>query len=904
MLLTLWQVHGGVAALSTVAFVFLLQTANFSKRATSVVLNLAVEAKILAVPAYGFSTTFAIGLVLLLAQGWVTLTWPVVIVLFAAFLSNVVLVLYVLARSIGFLARSRLAEIERRTLLVQIEQAAELEVQEKVSLNWALKNLDDSPITSFFLELPDELSKWSVLAGKRRMVKDIDLARLTQIGERVQRELKTDKPVIRLFARLAWVPKDENSWIVEVAGTADKAIQKEVRSCIRWARARDDDGDLLLSDVLNQVQASVSSGDLAGFKDGLAISADILDATLKKLKEYGLAEDDGAGEMSAFTEVQRMLRFALEEALKTRRADFAITAGRNLADLAEVGIRYQNRAAVRQLLMVYPFLRRVILSLGVGQDPLYKELYWRSLKEMAFMIPITSEGDRQDFCPIALGVIEEVFVTMLSDSVAEGGVDLDNLLNGWLLTFRDDDRPRARRGRRGQVVERPGNARGHWMSLIAWAVHLAYVGVLDSTKFGTIFGKLAPKLGEVEDVLAAARLVCRWEDDDRGDLSNWIAFSMPEGRVYGIDDRTPAIRACVLVLVARALEPLGNRRFIPDPGSEDAAAIGEDVLNIIEGLRSGDQLATLAIASGIVKDIPSKQMDDLAAGFKAAMVSKEEQRKAALRAAALSPDAVAQFENGVRKGFAGESFFQSLPQIAAVDQVLGQYVKETLMIGVAELQDKRSFTVDGYGVSGLVENGAAMLARGEQKFMLEGIAKSAEDRRQVPIQKLLSIIADVCLDRGTGCVVIQGVGTRLDIYRHPEFRYPTGEKNRGELGSLFGVPIYWGLDIKGFAALYLPPRSVKLSYSRVRKDDESIASVRVRFVDEALAEETVAEWEKLGRITFETPEERTQKLLSLQEAVLVDLFIKPTATAEGVIVFLTDGDLDDDAEEEGDEEQT
>ncbi len=896
-LITLWQVHGSIAVVSTVVFVILLQTANFSKRTTSTVLKLALEARILSASAYGFSTTCAIGLVLLIDQQWGALTWAVVAIVISAFLSNVGFVLFVLTQSITFLAKSRLARIERENLIKQVERLAESEIREQISLKWLIEHFDKTSVTNFYFELPEGLPRWSVESHKSQMVSDINVEKLIQIGEDLQRRLSTDEPVIKLFARLEWSSRDDNVTIAEILGSHDKNLEREIRGCLTWSRKDEGDGEELLAGVLDQVQMSVTTGDITAFKDGLKICSDVLEATLGKLDQFGLARDEGVGQMSSFYAVHRMLRFALEEALKSGRPVFGQTAVHELAHLAELGIKFGNREAVRQLLLMYPFLRKVVLASEWKSDQSYREFYWRPLKELASWTSYGLDVNSQEFAETALVAISEAFLVMLKDSILEGGEDLDNLLNGWRLAFGEDDTRSALRTRRLSSSAEDLALKSHWISLLAWTVYLGISGQLEPRKFSFIFSKLAAKFTELNDVLAAAAHASRMGDDDRADLSGWLFSVLAEGQVHGIDERTPIAQACVIVLLLRASAPLSRKRFVPTRESSSAAEIAEDALKVVESLRGPSTLANLIVDSGLLSKVSKKPLDDLQQGFERVREEVKEQLRAVVRDSSLDQAVVNTFIEDVRTGYTSTNFFGSIPEVAKIDQNLKPYVKGQTFVGINELHDKRFFTTNGFGVFQLANNAVEMLSRGVQKSVLEGFAAESEDRRLVDRDKLLLELVEICRSQRQGCIVVQGVDARLNIERHPDFKYVDDKRQKGELGTLVGVPVFLGFDIQTFAALYLPYGSVQIAYAAVREGESHPVSNVVEFVDNHKAEEIVKSWTHSKAREFASTKEREEKVLELQETVALHIGVRPIAVCTGCTALLTSRHLDDDEDE-------
>ena len=893
LLQTLWQVQAAVATVAIVIFVFLLQTADLRKRTFSSVLNLALEAGILSAAALGLSIVCGIGIALLVAQTIGAMTWPVIAAIIVALIVNVVSILTVLIRSLGYLANSKMEELERKTLLSQVHESTVTEIQDRASLNWLSKNLEGSTISSLF-DFQHDVTGWSLIEKEGKEIADIDLRKLDRIGVQLQSDLRTDKPVMKLIGRLMWSPRKAEDAFIVIAGTPRKGIKRKIDRCFRWRKVSDTNSHDMIDGSMDELLASVNSSDISGFKKGITRSEEIIEATLQKMADYGLASDSGITEIYPFEKVLRTLRFALEEALKTKRANFAFAAGRDLTNLAEVAFKYGNRTAFERILMMYPFLRKVIFNLNAYEDPIYQDLYWRSIHELAMMLPSLAKDLDQDAVPMGLGVIENVFLAMFSDSIMEGGKDFGNVLEGWDQTLGEETSVRMVINRKGKSNLKDPDSKAHWMLLLGWATYLAIEGQLKPDDFASIFQQLAAKFRYLEEAVVSASSAMDREDTERDILSSWILWSKPTGHTYGIDSRSPISHALILLLLAWANKPLQAKSYVPDSDSLEVAAMAADAKSTIDLLNDPTSpLAQLAASAGIWSEKSPQVLKDLSNAFSGAVKIKDERKKEELRRTPLDAAAIHKFVEITQTEFDEDSFFSRARNAARVSEDLLPAEPDALCIGVNELVDKAFFTKGGYGPEMLAMNAAERLVRGEKRSCLEKIAETAVVRRSVPVERLLEELVRLCKRRKSGCIVVQGAATRLDLYRHPEFRYPEENRNGDLIGTLAGVPVYYGFDIKGFAALYLPDNSVEVTYAKIREGETHKVGVVVQEITAQLAAQLVADLEASGKETFDDPEDRERKILRYLELVNVRVHVRPIVTANGAHAFTTRVDLDE-----------
>ncbi|RYG96582.1 MAG: hypothetical protein EON58_11765, partial [Alphaproteobacteria bacterium] len=416
-LMTLWQVHGAESGLAIVVFVFLLQTADVSRRSVVSILALATDSRILMASAYGLGTTCGIGIALgvssadtasrlpnLAANG--VHTWLLVAFVVAAFVSNVILTLCVLVKSLGYISVGSVVALQRRIIRDQVEEATMIEVRSKVSLTWLVENAKDTKIARWSWDRDESEPTWSIEADGGKTLVDIDVRALGKVGMR--RCGPNDEAGVRLYVELGARP-DKGATIVDVRGTPSWRDRLIVRRALRWRRSERSEAESLVSEAKDDFMRAVRDGEIGRFREGMELGVEITQRCLETLDRMGHRGADGIDDLTAIEGVQDMLRFGLDEALKSRRDDFALEVGRGLSSVAEVGFEHANRSAMRAFLRMYPFLRRVILTLGLTSSPIHSELYWRSLQGLgAYRITsMSSRSNDPEFIPVALGVVEE-----------------------------------------------------------------------------------------------------------------------------------------------------------------------------------------------------------------------------------------------------------------------------------------------------------------------------------------------------------------------------------------------------------------------------------------------------------------------------------------------------------------
>ncbi|RYG15996.1 hypothetical protein EON82_25565, partial [bacterium] len=375
--------------------------------------------------------------------------------------------------------------------------------------------------------------------------------------------------------------------MLEISSRPSWAERLALWRAVRWEAVADNDAETLLQDASEEFMDAVRDGDVGRFREGMALCVAITERCLETLSEVGFRGAEGTDSLSAIDAVADMLRFGLDEALKTRRDDFALIAGRGLSEAVLAGFEHGNRSVVRRYLRLYPFLRKVVLSLGLGSAPIYDELHWRSLQSLGSMLmPILGKERDPEFVSVALGVVEEVLVAMMHDSIEEGSPDLTDLLKAWRLTFAHSEHPRTRVFRGEEPVQRPTKHDGHWIALAGWAVYLAQAGKIDSSALSRTMNALLGRFGSAAGIVRAY-VEASGENADVADLEDWILWSKPEGIAYGMDGR-PA-----MTLGAIALFLMKGGTAASAQGMDAAAALQGVVRQTVDELKRQDRQARM-----------------------------------------------------------------------------------------------------------------------------------------------------------------------------------------------------------------------------------------------------------------------------------------------------------------------
>lgn len=886
LLLTLWQVQGGVAGVGIVLFVFLLQTVNLQRRGLATVLTLAVQSGILWASSYGLSAVLAVGIAIGMVSTLSTATWPVILAIVAVATSNFVVVLSVLFRTLNYLGDNQLATLRRTLLLDEVERVTLIQWLNSASKSALGAYSKDSVVAGTFYSLDGEAKSpaWTLRARRRSRVVDIDLRAIHRLASEL-RSIGPGEPTIQLMASLG-NSLDSGEPILHAFASPTLVQKARLTFAIRSVKGSSpQEEEDMLSELSDELLASIRDGDIGRFRDRISLGVAVTERCLSILGELGSANRDEVPWLRPLDAVQTMLRFGLEEALKTRRTDFVLEVRSAVYSVTQTAADAGSIDAFSAFLRLYPPLRRVVLSLGVGNDPLYREIYWRNLTEIARFGPGRSGrrgGDDPEFVTEALGLVESTLVSMIRDSIHEESDDFFQLLDAHRLAFQYDDRPRRRSSRRGEARLFREDDGSHWMALGGWAMHQLASDHISAPFAKQVLTSLAGRFGSGEDILAAMIDVADREGSESGELSSWILSEQAEGIAHFDTSHAPLIASAIAMSLIRwgALRP----RAVDVERSHELV---EEVRHVSRAILSEGSYHRSFEAIGLLTDENLATVRAIVSSFEEAASNEDVRQRAILRTAPIQEAKRTAFERAVAKEYEKASLFRSVRSVFIVAEEPLSADLTAFGIGFHERLPKGMFTADGkvVGHDFVVKQYAEGIDDGEVKHLQEAIVDAFEPEVLSQLE-MLNRLAEVCEGAGEGLLLLGG-STRRDLYRHPSFM-PAGQGrlHRDQSGELAGVPVINVLAGGRFAAIYLPPSAVTLRYAQYG-DDRGTVRAHIELVDAQRARKIVDGWEEKEPVVDEG--NRLAKVEALQESVLLRAMVRSEAKVRAATVFVSFG---------------
>lgn len=751
---------------------------------------------------------------------------------------------------------------------------------------WLLQNLT-KPLVSFITNLAPAVEH-KIVSPHDRALYDVNLAKLSGIAEQMGPDA-----IVQFSGSLGWMASDSSDGFLHVRPKPSRKFLRLMSRCLSWETPMHAE-DSLIDDLQDDVVAAVLTGEIGQLEDALKLSRQVIATLFETLASHGLANADGVEDFAHFVKVVSTFRSALEEAVRSQRGEVASKTAWAISSSIKICVKARNLKCTRRLASLFPLLREVVRKSGLSKEPRFSDLHWRPLKEILQIITWESREENDEFLPKVNGIVQDALVEMLGKSIEEGADDLDELLNAWRLTVGEDEPRRRRTG--GDSVESRQQSNVHWLVLCAWALHLFRYGKISGRNLLDVLNRLGSRIGNPSQLVVTTESAKDQDDSDRLALANWIIWAdgANEGRVVMGGVTSQIILAFVVLLLSRAQRAESGSLSV-SPSIEQAAAIAQESIKMLEELRSPtNELRPMLVNAQVLSEPLDPSIESCVELLKDAMAEQARREKAILRDAPLDMAVVDNFVRSVRQGFRNESFFHQIPTVATIRPNVEQPSGLGSGPGYNQLVPKVFFVGSERATwSGMETEFVTGLARAEMQTMLEDIA-SKEEPRSVGVDQLLDAMASIAKEMKGGCFVVQGVASRLNIYRHPDFAYPQNEPRRlGQIGTLAGVPVYYGLDIRKFSAIYLPPKSITVGYRGSMEQPTEVVHVKVEEIDADRAREIVSDWRAKVPTKYASDAEYEADILRVQENCGVRLLIQPSIIGKGVVVFQTEQSIDE-----------
>jgi hypothetical protein len=841
-----------------------------------------MRSQILEVTAFSFGTLLGEVVAFLICQSIVRITIPVIWMVGFGLILTLVATLHALISGANRLGVEELEEIEEQAIVEHTTAMVIDEIERRISDQFLRKSFDSVRTLSKSYE---QETWWMILGRPGNQLYDINLNKIEQILVAANAGLNSQ---LNMAGGIGWSTVSNSRSFLWIQGRQSRTLAKRIRGCVIWESKANIDNSLL-TDFYDRMVAAVHAGEIGTVKNLLAHCKNMIQTMFGVLDETTDLKSVGISDLKSFNTVVSILQSALESAISKKDKATADAVASTILGSAKICAKAGEMEGAQALMRIFLLARRSILGAGLGQIPFFSELYWRPLQELLQLVFAEIKGKNEKIMMDLYPAIDDILIEMLKECVAEGGSDLQNLMEAWRLTHEDSIVSRRMLARLDSAKYRV-----NWLALIAWALYLYGRGKISDKAVKSVVDQFGPKIGGSSQLLSTTAELTG-EERDRT-LWRWIYSSdlSYESRVMSGSGRTEILYAFSVLVLAK-IQASATSDFQIEFESEKIDPIANEVLQTLDRFLdpTSKEFDSLRQA-GVLSDPISPSIEKCKAAIRKGQEIEETKRRITTRNVQLDSSSIALFQASVRKKFLAKEFFSKIPKIVDFDTDLLPYDGEGTYIGDQELVKKDFFAGDlGYSWATLDEALADGLARSEQKYLLEEVAKNSE---AIPttVAELLDQLVTIAKERKSGCFILQGGATRLNLYDHPDFTYESSSDVTGwQMGILAGLPVYQGIYVTDFSAMYLPERALRVVYKSSNDQPEELVMVEVHNMTKEDAVDLVNRRREKYPDEYRTENDAEADILRVQENCRVRVEIRPTVTSSSTVIFRAEKALDE-----------